>query len=1148
MSELTDKLSELEASLESSQSNLRSTTEIFIKKCILMDEYFATKETFTTQYEQDLYHSLGMIRNFLRGKNENEALKFHFQDADTYSNGISFTKPTLTSFAYEAKDLNGDEITIDNGGGTWDKDNFYLVKNISTDKLVNISDDYTAYSTPNLIEGIKENIFTDLPTASDTITYTLSATPEYQALGSPTISILVDGTQVGYVDKLGAFFETFNTEGYTVDTINSTFAFGNNELNLIFTTKGSTEKPITVSYTKKNTDVDVSDESCDGFDRLSATFVHTLANTPIYNTIIIYFDGEQIGILDERGDIVGTEIDNATSSYNRETNTLRLSIFGVTKDCDGAVTLDYTIRDETTQVDPIYTDNDASFTKTTNLSIGSETDNDIVTTGVELYIDNKLISTSSSGSWSASYDIDGDDFGDNNGTITGTINAVGAVSLTFSGSPAYLRSAEDDQWVASTNYSINQKIYENNYYFEVTVDAGSSDTSEPDWDSILPGDTIVDGGITWTKLNDENIISVKYNYVDGQDTWDSSYEQVDITSVTPSGSDELAKNVIEFDAITILPVIGENFPLVSRTTFERVADLNVITEGLEYNNDWVPFLVRRDGNISSNVITTSTLPYDADSLIGFEVIQYESDGITVHSTQEISDNTTTTITVDSGLTDGTSQKFEIVAQPEKALIAGNDTIKTLMAYLNPDNGDKTDSWDGWAESTTYSIGDRILENGYIWTCVTGDTTGLIGTKPDFTIEKPFGEYLPGDASFAAITISDTGNLKWVKSDIAYANDSLIESAQGNTSLSTSTEKIVDGDFSGTAIGSGWDANSGSITISNGVCTIGLAGYIGQSFTTKRNQRYLFSFTCVDVDTDGYVQVGNSAGGNECFDILALTGSTRYTIDFISSAETTHIKIGCDTGTDIDISNVSIQIWESLNDSPFFPSTEGTYTDDALYKSSYHTNDSLDSTQEQWSVNTDDRWNYDIQPEIGTDTYSGSKSDFYDALRVIAFGSIDNQNKNTVAFSMAGLKTLQNSLSAETKADISQSAFWTAFDDYYNDLETSSPFDTWTAGDAENFLDDVAVFDDSNNPTPNVYNESKGMFATISGDNGLGDINTSDDFGKTIHKVYNQCNSLEDKGIQLLSELYNSYNAIISTQENITTNRKKWRTIDTAING
>jgi hypothetical protein len=58
------------------------------------------------------------------------------------------------------------------------------------------------------------------------------------------------------------------------------------------------------------------------------------------------------------------------------------------------------------------------------------------------------------------------------------------------------------EWVALNNYVLGDFCYPTvanttGYYYEVTIDAGSSGGSEPTWPTT-PGNTVVDGGITWT--------------------------------------------------------------------------------------------------------------------------------------------------------------------------------------------------------------------------------------------------------------------------------------------------------------------------------------------------------------------------------------------------------------------------------------------------------------------------------------------------------------------------------------------------------------------------------------------------------------------------------------------------------------------------
>lgn len=77
------------------------------------------------------------------------------------------------------------------------------------------------------------------------------------------------------------------------------------------------------------------------------------------------------------------------------------------------------------------------------------------------------------------------------GTNAYVINAAGTVTLVNQTYAA---------WAASTNYALGDRVRPtvvNGYYYEVTTDAGSSAATEPTWPTAI-GNTVVDGGITWT--------------------------------------------------------------------------------------------------------------------------------------------------------------------------------------------------------------------------------------------------------------------------------------------------------------------------------------------------------------------------------------------------------------------------------------------------------------------------------------------------------------------------------------------------------------------------------------------------------------------------------------------------------------------------
>ncbi len=77
-------------------------------------------------------------------------------------------------------------------------------------------------------------------------------------------------------------------------------------------------------------------------------------------------------------------------------------------------------------------------------------------------------------------------------------------------------------WQASTNYALGDSVRpttRNNFVYEATADSGSSGVSEPTWPTT-PGNTVVDGGITWTcrtsrALASQNMVTGDFTVSDG---------------------------------------------------------------------------------------------------------------------------------------------------------------------------------------------------------------------------------------------------------------------------------------------------------------------------------------------------------------------------------------------------------------------------------------------------------------------------------------------------------------------------------------------------------------------------------------------------------------------------------------------------------
>lgn len=78
-------------------------------------------------------------------------------------------------------------------------------------------------------------------------------------------------------------------------------------------------------------------------------------------------------------------------------------------------------------------------------------------------------------------------------------------------------------WAGNNNYALNDRVKptsQNGYYYVVSVDAGSSGSTEPTWPT-KDGDTVVDGGITWTCRDTDYVFTVTTSGATGssEPTW-----------------------------------------------------------------------------------------------------------------------------------------------------------------------------------------------------------------------------------------------------------------------------------------------------------------------------------------------------------------------------------------------------------------------------------------------------------------------------------------------------------------------------------------------------------------------------------------------------------------------------------------------------
>jgi len=77
-------------------------------------------------------------------------------------------------------------------------------------------------------------------------------------------------------------------------------------------------------------------------------------------------------------------------------------------------------------------------------------------------------------------------------------------NCVLSAEPAtYYEAVDPAAWLATTNYALGdavRPVARNGYVYEATADAGSSAAAEPTWPTVA-GQTVADGGITWTCRN-----------------------------------------------------------------------------------------------------------------------------------------------------------------------------------------------------------------------------------------------------------------------------------------------------------------------------------------------------------------------------------------------------------------------------------------------------------------------------------------------------------------------------------------------------------------------------------------------------------------------------------------------------------------------
>lgn len=84
-------------------------------------------------------------------------------------------------------------------------------------------------------------------------------------------------------------------------------------------------------------------------------------------------------------------------------------------------------------------------------------------------------------------------------SIVGPFNATAGTSAATADDPGYLLQLAAEKWQANYDYTVGDltmPIIPNGYCYEVTVNGGSSGSSEPTWPTVID-QTVTDGGLTW---------------------------------------------------------------------------------------------------------------------------------------------------------------------------------------------------------------------------------------------------------------------------------------------------------------------------------------------------------------------------------------------------------------------------------------------------------------------------------------------------------------------------------------------------------------------------------------------------------------------------------------------------------------------------
>lgn len=455
---IEEKKIEIETELLNFPNEVQRARKKILENISLSNEVITKNATSLLNDYPSIIQNMATLRHYLYGFNGGQWTPYDFNnstDWNTYSDSLSnFSFPSLSKFAYQAFDVNGDTLTLE------------ASHNLVTqnDKLLKFVDDPQSF---NLSPITSFKNISNLPSSNKVITYQLSKNlytkqgfVKRRSDGKSLFKFLRDSDEV------------FDVSGERLlDEENSSYSITDRTLTLTF--YNSFDQPIEMyaeyEYYDELDDTELILTKTPMDFRNDPMFVYTatFGNVPDKSNIYIYVDGEQKGIYSEKFGFGGLSLTPADCTLNDTRITLRFTDDLLDKEVKiGYKELFTATIDETV----------ASYNEESVNIVGNLDKEYVYWKNFTLLTGHKDSAIDTYSTENVSIDSSGTLTGDINGyVVTGSVNLTsGDFSITIDNSPNYVTFPEDyvlrcefayingvDNWISKNTFATFTTSVEN---------------------------------------------------------------------------------------------------------------------------------------------------------------------------------------------------------------------------------------------------------------------------------------------------------------------------------------------------------------------------------------------------------------------------------------------------------------------------------------------------------------------------------------------------------------------------------------------------------------------------------------------------------------------------------------------------------------